>query len=234
MERIGEHRKKRIKLLDETLDLYTKLRNEENLEQSDIKHITFDVNKNKFKVNDMTYKESRFNRMKIEEWENVLKDLKFKVHMDYYKCNYNKDFIVCGDERETQDMIYWSAEVDVSVYKEESERCFKIGMEANGKHSFYEKKETEKDKCYIKFYIGELETDNIVVCKGYDLKETEDTVKIVEKLCKCLKENDIDDYPEYFCKYKKVSELGRKILKIIIKKYIKIILHNSSFYYEDN
>lgn len=230
MEYVSEHKEKRIKTIENILDIYTKIRNSEELTLEEYKKINFNISKNSFDVEKFTYKKARQELMKIKEWENVFEELEFKTYLMYYDCEYDGDYILPGEDN----MISWKTEIDICIYKDEKERGFKLGVEANGYHSGFENMEKNKDKCSIIFYIGELEVENIIKCKGYDLNAEKDTVKIVEKLCKLIKQNDLDDYPEYFCVYKKVSELGKKILKIIIKKYIKLIIHNSSYYYEED
>jgi hypothetical protein len=240
---IGKYRELEISKLDKTLELYTKLREKETIEPEDVDRMTFDFPKNTFKVDNMNYKETRKRRMELIKWFDLLRELDINTHLESYRTDCDYKDISCHDEKETieyeEEMKSWKMEICVFIYKEPKEQAFKIGVEGHGTHTYDKNSDCKKnDKCELIFYFGDFELTSLISCKGYNLDEEKDTIKIVERAVEAM-ENQMDsevEFPEYFIKYNKITQLGRKIMKTIVKKYLKIIKYNASNFsnFEEN
>lgn len=237
---IGQYHTNKIKKLDEILGLYSKIRENETLTPEEINQFTFKMPENTFKIGNYTYKEASHSRMRIIEWFDKLRELDFNSHLDIYNCSHDYENIDCYEENDDEEypekMINWKVEIDNFIYKDPKERSFKLGIEAKGVHTFDKESDNKKlDKCSIKFYVGDFELENTIKCKGYNLNPEKDTIKIVDRIIKGIQNTmeDPSELPDYFVKYSKISTLGKKILKLMVKIYLEKVVYYASFFNEE-
>lgn len=236
MEFIGEYHSKELSKLDNILELYSKIdQNKNDLLIDDLERITFDLRRNTFKVDNMTYKDANSKKMKIIEWYDILKNLNFNCHLENYDVSPDYEYIECYDQGMEEDhdekMINWKVCIDLYLYQKNNDRAFDISIKTHGIHTFDKDSENkENDKCKIEFTIGYYIFDNVLNCKGYNINVQKDTVKCVQRLIKNIeKESDNDeDFPNYFIQYGKITQLGEKILNVLVSKFFEIIKYNSN------
>jgi hypothetical protein len=237
---IGDYHENKIKKLDNILELYEKIRENKVFTPEEVQLFQFKMPQNTFKINGFTYKEATHTRMRIIDWFDKLRELNFNTHLDHYDCSHNYEDITCYDESDDIDypekMINWKVEIDNFIYKDPNERCFKIGIEAKGIHTYNKESENKKlDKCKILFYIGDFMIENTIKTVGYNLNPERDSIKIVERITNKIQETieDPKELADYFIKYSKITTLGRKIMTILIKIYLEKVLYYSSYFLEE-